>query len=157
MDTVLAAGSRPWRLVHVSRETRLAIAIMLGLLAVAAVASLPLLDRGPFLPHPNLSWWALALGFATAETCVQHLQGRRHAQTFSLSEIPLVLGLFMATPAQLLLGQVVGLLFTLTFIRRSPGVKIAFNTILHASEAAVAMMLFRALAAAFGGTPRRSR
>src|SRR5690349_2712167 len=114
MATVLAAGTRPRRSVHVSMQTLLAVALMLVLLAVAAVAGVPMLHDGPFLPSPTLPWWAVAVGFCGSEAFVQHLQGRREAQTFSLSEIPLVLGLFLATPGQLFFGQAIGLLFAQT-------------------------------------------
>src|SRR3954469_11292929 len=135
MDAVLAAGDRPRRSVHVSRETLLAVTIMSVLLAISTGAVLPHLHTGPFLHSPGLPWWGLAFGFAAAETCVQHLQGRREAQTFSLSEIPLVLGMFLASPTELLLGQAIGYLFVGLFVRRSPIVKVTFNAILHCAEA----------------------
>src|SRR5689334_11303627 len=123
MATVLAAGTRPRRSVHVSMQTVLAVGIMLVLLAIAAAAGVPMLHEAPMLSTPTLPWWGVALGFLSTEAFVQHLQGRREAQTFSLSEIPLVLALFLATPDQLFIGQAIGLLFVQTMVRRLPPVK----------------------------------
>src|SRR5262249_6887155 len=63
----------------------------------------------------HLPWWTMVVMFAAAEMVVLHLQIQREAQTVSLSEIPLVIGLFMATPSSMLVGRIVGsfLVFTL--------------------------------------------
>ena len=55
-----------------------------------------------------LTWWELGLAFLVAETFVVHVRFRRNTHTFSLNEIPLVLGLYFAAPAELLAGVVVG-------------------------------------------------
>src|ERR1700682_6495163 len=63
------------------------------------------------LGSPNapfeMPWWALAVGFCLAEIFVVHVEFRRDAHSVSLSEIPLVLGLFFAAPHALVLAQVV--------------------------------------------------
>ena len=50
----------------------------------------------------------MALGFAATDTFVLHIQARRETQTISLSEIPLVLGLYFAAPMAMLVGRLVG-------------------------------------------------
>lgn len=90
---------------------------------VAALALwLPL--RG--LPAPNgalgLSWPALAGAFAAAELCVVYLHLRRSAHSLTLGEIPRVLGLLLAPPADVVVGWVLGACMILTFgSRRHPG------------------------------------
>ncbi|MGH2729769.1 MAG: hypothetical protein ACRDJI_04090, partial [Actinomycetota bacterium] len=76
----------------------------------------------------HISWWGLAISFFLTEVYVVHLQFRRDAHSVSLSEIPLVLGLFFATPEALILGQVVGAAVALGLHRRQSLLKLLFNT-----------------------------
>ena len=55
------------------------------------------------------------------------MQVRRETRTVSLSEIPLVIGLFLASPLSLVVGRLVGSAAVLIFYRRSPPLKTAFN------------------------------
>jgi diguanylate cyclase (GGDEF)-like protein len=64
-----------------------------------------------------------------------------------MSEIPLVLGLFLAAPLELVAAQLVGTLFVLTFIRRQPLIKLSFNLAQFALQAALAIAAFRAIVA----------
>src|SRR5687767_4941531 len=109
-----------------SRQTLAVLALVAALLGTAAVLVLPLLNRGPFLPSPTLPWWVLAVAFAAAETSVLHIQRGREARSISMSELPLVLGLFFASPIALLVGRVVGGAVTLVVLRHSP-LKTCFN------------------------------
>src|SRR5687768_11313397 len=72
-----------------------------GALAVLTIGLLagPLRGLGGIEGMPRLPWWLIAAGFAGAETFVGHLQLRREAHTFSLSETALVIGLFTLPPA----------------------------------------------------------
>ena len=47
----------------------------------------------------------MALAFAATDVFVLNVQARRETQTISLSEIPLVLGLFFAAPLALVIGR----------------------------------------------------
>jgi diguanylate cyclase (GGDEF)-like protein len=101
----------------------------------------------PVLPHPHLTWWALALAFYLAEVFVVHLQFRKQAHTLSLTEIGLVLGLLLASPVALLVGQLVGTVVALTINRRQYGtlVKLAFNAAELPLCSGVALLIFRSL------------
>ena len=82
----------------------LLIAALLGL----AGALLPgIATSAPFLPDLPLPWWAMALAFLATETFVLNIQAHRETQTISISELPLVVGLFFATPVALLVGRTV--------------------------------------------------
>jgi signal transduction histidine kinase len=95
------------------------------------------------LPHPfHIPWPILAAGFYFAEVYVVHLQVRRDAHSFSLSEIPLVLGLFFSSPAELVLAQLVGAAVALAFVRRQSPLKFAFNLSHFCLEASLAAVLF---------------
>jgi diguanylate cyclase (GGDEF)-like protein len=89
-----------------------------------------------------LPWWALAAMFALAEVFVVQFEIRRGTVSFSLSEIPLVLGLFFASPSGLVVGQVAGAAAALALHRRQKPIKLAFNLSLLALQACLAVALF---------------
>ncbi len=114
-------------------------------LAAAAVAIVLLVRPFPALAVPiRIPWWALAAMFGLAEAFAVHFQIRREAHAFSLSEIPLVLGLFFVPPAELLLAQLLGAGVALLFRRQSP-VKLAFNLGHFMVETGLAVLVFRAV------------
>ncbi len=71
----------------------------------------------------------------------------------SISELPLVLGLFLVPPAVLLAGRVVGSAAAFALRRQSPR-KLAFNTALVAADAALTLTVFRLLGGGPGQEPR---
>ena len=73
------------------------------LLYVFVISDLPA-PQAPF----TIPWVAIAGMYALSEVFVVHLQFRRNAFSFSLSEVPLVLGLFFLSPSGLVLAQFVG-------------------------------------------------
>ena len=94
------------------------------------------------LPAPlSIPWWVLAIGFYLAETNVVHLEFRRQAHTFSLSEIPIVVGLVFVSPMEFVLAIVVGSAVGL-IVRSQPLIKFCFNLSHFALEAAVAVVVF---------------
>jgi len=102
------------------------------------------------LPHPATSfripWPALAVLFALSEAFVVHLQFRRgDAHSFSLNEVTLVLGLFFTNPVGVVLAQLTGAAFSLTFRRRQQPIKLAFNLGHLCMEAAMATVVFSAV------------
>jgi diguanylate cyclase (GGDEF)-like protein len=109
-----------------------------------------------FVPGLHLSWWALALAFFFAEVFVVHLQFRKQAHTLSLTEIGLTLGLLLAAPASLLVGQLVGTLVALIVTRwksQRQLVKFAFNLAELPLCSGVALVIFRSLAAPGDSAP----
>src|SRR5262249_16838123 len=82
------------------------------------------------------------IAFFLAETYPVHLHFRREAHTLSLSDLPLVLGLFMSDPSAIVLGQVVGAGAAVLFIRRQPLLKLAFNLAQFVLAPALATVLF---------------
>ena len=83
--------------------------------------------QGPVAGPFRVPWWGMAIAFAATDIFVVHLHTRRDAFSFSLSEIPLVVGLFLASPVSLILGRIVGGMAALTMHRRQSGLKLAFN------------------------------
>ncbi|HKH18604.1 MAG TPA: sensor domain-containing phosphodiesterase [Solirubrobacteraceae bacterium] len=72
-----------------------------------------------------------------------HIRGSAH--TLSLSELPLVVGLLLATPQDLVLAQVAGPVLVLLFIRGSAPVKVAFNVAQFALTATLTVVVLHAL------------
>jgi diguanylate cyclase (GGDEF)-like protein len=109
-----------------------------------------------FVPGLHLSWWALALAFFFAEVFVVHLQFRKQAHTLSLTEIGLTLGLLLAAPAALLIGQLVGTLVALIVTRwksQRQLVKFAFNLAELPLCSGIALVIFRSVAAPGDSAP----
>src|SRR6478609_4153654 len=71
--------------------------------------------------------WLLAAGFYLAEAKVIHLHIGRSAHSFSMSELPLVAGLFLVTPPEFIAARLVGSAIALFLNRRQRNVKLAFN------------------------------
>jgi diguanylate cyclase (GGDEF)-like protein len=120
-------------------------ALVVVLLALAGWLTPGLVDLPPYLTHVALPWWAIALAFAATDVFVLNVQARRETQTISLSEIPLVLSLYFASPIALIAGRALGSAVAMIGYRRSPLLKITVNLALILSETALAITLFRAL------------
>ena len=115
-------------------------------LALVAVGTVQGVVRPePMGSLPLAPWWLFAGLFAVTEACVVQLQLRREAFSLSLSEAPLVIGLFLAHPADLLVGRAVGSALVFAAYRRQRPIKAGFNTALVMASTAVAITLVRTL------------
>ena len=100
--------------------------LLLG--ALTACLAVALVPPDPPLALPiSIPVWLLALGFYLAEAKVIHLHIGRSAHSFSMSELPLVVGLFLVSPPAFIVARVVGSGLALFFNRRQRSVKLAFN------------------------------
>ena len=122
-----------------------------ALTAVLAMAAM-MLYAGLIEPHaappvsPVIPWWVLAALYAMAETFVVHMAVGRETHTFSLNEVPLVLGLFLAAPGDLLFAQVVGAALALTLHRHQAARKFMFNLASFAFSTTIAICAFIVIA-----------
>ncbi len=122
-----------------------AFTLLLG--AVDLVILAGLLHLGPLPGTPvRLDWWGLAPMFFAAELAVVHFGFRQHAHTYSMSELPLVIGLVLASPADLVAGQAIGSALALAFVRRQQPAKLAFNVVQFALQTMAAVFVYRTLA-----------
>jgi diguanylate cyclase (GGDEF)-like protein len=92
-------------------------------------------------PRVAIPWLLFAALFCIAEGWRVYVHFRRNAHSFSLSELPLVLGLYFANPLTLVTSRLVGAVVALWLIRRHPPIKVVFNLALYAIEAEVALWL----------------
>ena len=99
-----AAGGTP--------EERRIVGGIFAIIGLGLTFALPEDSISPF--GPTVSWLLLAVLFGVAEVCVLHVQMRGGARTVSLSEAPLVLGLFFTVPSGLALARLLGPLLVFT-------------------------------------------
>jgi diguanylate cyclase (GGDEF)-like protein len=127
-----------------SRPTRRVIALGV-LLALSGVVLWLVVEAHPIAAPVStpIPWWALALMFAATEIWVFHLQVGREAQSISISELPLVLALFYATPDDVLLARIVGPGLVMLMHRRQTLLKAGVNVSLTFADTALALAVFR--------------
>jgi diguanylate cyclase (GGDEF)-like protein len=130
------AGRRGHR-VHLLTVVLVAAALVLLTMVVAPL-------HGLAAPR-QIPWWVLIPLFCAAEVFVVHIQFRRDAQSFSLSELPLVVGFFFAPPLVVVLSMVAGTALALSIHRRQSPLKLAFNLANFTVANSVAAVLFVSL------------
>jgi diguanylate cyclase (GGDEF)-like protein len=140
--------------VGMSEQRRWIAPRTLLVLLVAAVlaAGTALLGYGEQGRHGpvdlGLPAWALVPAFFAAEVWAVHLHVRgRQAQSFTLSEVPLVVGLFACAPLALLAARLVGGGAALIQGGRQSPIKLIYNLACFAFETMLAIVLFGLLVA----------
>ncbi|HUZ42916.1 MAG TPA: EAL domain-containing protein [Acidimicrobiales bacterium] len=124
----------------------------LALAAAAAAGCVYGIQNLHALPAPPLviGWPVLVALFALAEVAVIHVRTSSQTNTISVSEIPLVLGLMFATPANLLIGALAGTGLALVLRRRQRPAELSFNLASLAARTVLALMVFHAVVGAQG-------
>ncbi len=115
------------------------------LVAGAALLTGVLWNTSPVASEQSLPAWVLAPLFYLGEVTVVHIRFKRNTQSFSMSEIPLVFGLFFVSPALLLVSQFAGNAAALTINRRQPALKLVFNLAQFTVVTAFSIVVFQAL------------
>ncbi|HMC71334.1 MAG TPA: sensor domain-containing diguanylate cyclase, partial [Mycobacteriales bacterium] len=94
--------------------------------------------------RPDFIVWAvvLSVAFCLVEVVPIHLEWAGQAYSMSLSEVPLVLGLFFCPTSLLVLARVLGSGIALACARKQPPHKLAFNMASQSLEATVALVVF---------------
>ena len=139
-----APRERPRRELFLTGVQRVWI-LTAAVAAAAFVMALGLKDLTHLNENLRIPWWALAILFYAGEQTVVHIRLRRDAYSFSMSEIPLVAGLFLVAPLELIAAHVVGTAVALTIHRHQPPLKLVFNLSQFALVSAVAVVVFREL------------
>ena len=134
-------------------EMRRTLKVALFALILAAAGALLLTSVQTTLPRVtdvSLPWWVLLVLFVAADALVIHVEFRGDAQTFSLSELPIVLGWFFATAGDLVIARVLGGLVVMVFISRQASIKVVFNTALLFFYASFSLWIFDRMFVASG-------
>src|SRR5258705_7433343 len=128
MAILRASGSaRVWALA-------VALAVSGAILAVLLVP-----DDTPLRPPMEVPWWLLAAAFYLAGAKVVHIHIGHSAHSFSMSEVPLVVGLFLVNPTGFVAARVLGSGVALLLHRRQRSVKLVFNLALFLVGAVAAV------------------
>ena len=125
------------------------IMLLTGVLAAVAVALFVVVVH-PLPAAPTavaLPWMVWAAAFALSEAFPVHVQVKRDAHSFSVSDLVMAAGLVLTTPGDLVLAQVVGVAGALILHRRQRGLKLAFNTALFALTGCVTTTVYALLSA----------
>ncbi len=146
----------PARTVAPGRRWAGPTAQTIALTVLLAVAGLALAFRVPATPLLNFdagTWTIiLVLGFAVAffltELGQALIEVRRQAYSFSLSGVPVLLGLLYCPPGELIVARVVGAVAAF-LVQRAPPLKFSFNTASYLLDLAAVITLAHYLA---GGT-----
>ncbi len=131
------------RRIAVDLQSALVAAMALAMAGLALAIGLPFAPGAALEGTVQLPWWLLAVLFAATEACVMHLQTGREAQTVSVSEVVVVLGLFYAAPADLVVGNLLGAAVILVVHRRSSVLKTLWNLACLSLQMVVAIAVFR--------------
>jgi diguanylate cyclase (GGDEF)-like protein len=99
--------------------------VLIALAAAIATAELP--AGAPARAPIAIPWWTLALLFYVTEAKVVHLHIGRSAHSFSMSEIPVVYGIFFYAPAEFIAARLIGAGAALIISRRQRSAKLGFN------------------------------
>jgi len=132
-----------------SAERPPGLAAVYGVAAVVGIAGLALtvgrvMSMERFGPA-SVSWLVLVAAFALTETFPIHFEHRREAVSFSLSTIPLVVGLYATDPMGLIAARVLGSAIALVLHRRQHLFKLVLNLSMFWLEAALIVVVFRSL------------
>src|SRR4051812_44298585 len=128
------------------------IMLLTATVAVAAVALFVIVVRS-LTGAPtalNLPWVLWAAAFAAGEVLVVHWQWKRDAHSFSMGDLVLAVGLFLATPVQLVTAMALGAGAALLLHRRQTGIKLVFNVAEYALGSSVALGVFHSLSHVLG-------
>ena len=144
MCVVRVDGEGVWNLArHLwqrTAPTHRVVALVVLLVAVDGFL-ISRIDRvDSIIPGVELPFPLVVALFAIVEWRVIHIQFRAEASSFSMLEVPLVLGLLYLSPQLLVLGVVLGVALGLGAGRRQPLLKVLFNVanvVLYATVATI--------------------
>ena len=133
-----------------SRRSRLKISALSFLLwSVALSAAFALSGAQQWGEPSRWNYWPIlpvfAACFATAEIIVVHIHVSGEAQTISLLELPLALGLLFVQPSWLIGAHIVGAGLALAIHRHQSALKLAFNVGSLVAADVLAIGLFRTI------------
>jgi diguanylate cyclase (GGDEF)-like protein len=95
--------------------------------------------------HVILHWWSIALIAIVGEVMVVNVEFRREVYSLMFSEVALVLGLFLASPRDLVLGRLIGDSVFLCVVQRRALRKAFLNLASFMAEVTVLLAVHRLL------------
>ncbi len=142
--SVTAAGAvgRGAHRLSFSRQARV-LGLVVGIATVVFILNSTLLaNLEPPTSTIHVPWWSFVLVFFVAEAFPIHVHIRSEAHTISLSELGLVLALYLVSPSDLLLAQLLGVAVALGLVRKHHPLTLAFNVVVFALGSTIAILTF---------------
>ncbi|MDQ1680559.1 MAG: hypothetical protein QOI42_1418 [Frankiaceae bacterium] len=131
------------------RSMSVPVRIRLLSCALAAVAAAVYLVglHGVGVPSTvfRLPWWALVPVFVAGEVFLVHLHFRRDNHSFSMTDVPLALGMLFVPPAGVLVASVLSSLLSLGLYRRLSALKIVFNVSSGLFSVSIGLLVFHTI------------
>ena len=145
-------GVSPLGLVRSRSTNILAFAVLLCSVGVGAALIDGRMPGGRPVATEHVPLLVLIAVFAATEAFVVHIEVRDNAHSFTLNELPLVVGLFFASPAELVIARLVGGLAIVAWANRDAWIKAVFNAGLFTAEVSLVLFVFHRFSVAFGPT-----
>ncbi len=98
-------------------------------------------QTSPPSPSVGVPWWMVGVAFAAAEVRTVDVHFRREKHSYSLSEVPAVMGMYLLAPGDYFLAMLVGFGAALLWVRTGP-LKLTFNLANFAFMGAAMMSVF---------------
>ena len=116
---------------------------MAGTAAAAfALYSAVLAGLGSPTPPIDVPWWTFVVVFFVTEAFPIRIHFRSEAHSLSLTELGLVLALYLASPGELLGAQLLGAAVALGIVRRQRPLALTFNLAVFSLGSCMAMLVF---------------
>ena len=127
------------------REAQLRVLLVAGIVAGAALVGLIVFLPGmrPFESPFGAPWELVAAAFFVAEYKVIRVHFRRETHAFSMSEVPIVAGLFLLAPAEYVVAMVAGSTIALVVGGLRSPLRLFYNIGHFALVAAVTLVIFQ--------------
>ncbi len=131
------------------RSRGLSPAVRVGLLTAALVGVWPFAwsVSGPRIPTGMVvpPWWLFLIGVGVTDLWLLRIRTRHQEQGESLSEVPLVVGLFTLGPVGLLVARLIAGGLVVALYRRAAPLKVVFNLGLMGASTTAALVVFSAV------------
>jgi diguanylate cyclase (GGDEF)-like protein len=140
--TAQGSAGRGAATFSVSRQVALLGLVGVTAAAAAALYSAVLADLAPLAPPVEVPWWSFVVVFFVTEAFPIQIHFRNEAHSLSLGELGLVLGLYLISPGELLLAQLLGTAVALGVVHRRNPLTLAFNLASSSLGSCAAILLF---------------
>ena len=127
-------------------DARTAVRLVVALGAIQLLAAVALIAIRPSVREPIVSWplWTMVLvaaGFVVAEIMVFHIEFRREALSYTLTEVPTAFALVFLGAVHGLIACMAGTFAVMLFLRRVAWFKFWFNSSMFLLELALGYFL----------------
>lgn len=145
--SITAAGASVRGALAPSLASRASVlGLVAGTAAAAFVLYSALLDGlGSPTPPIDVPWWSFVIVFFVTEAFPIRIHFRSEAHSLTLSELGLVLALYLVSPGELLVAQLLGAAVALGIVRGQRPLALAFNLAVFSLGSCMAVLCFHGI------------